>query len=575
MGLGDLDKFIGTLKNSWQAMTSPATLNDYNYVNQNMSISKAEEAANNLSIGRRLDALGDAFKGGSYYETADKYADNIRDRYAKHRQDVRSNVSDDNTIAGQGIQNTAAMTNEFVNQSTVDDQILQPKLANRSTVLSNIGQNLNNTLAARTQDSNVNILANTAESGTIANQQALKMNPKLLEGQNLLNEGKRLANETIGINNLTLGDINRANLRGLNLGNNQLFQQMKHDQVMNPLLQNAQVLSNDAQSALNAHNKTMYPMLQNQQQKLLAAQHWQNQISRAQALGNNEAPFMLGGTMEKNFTDGTVVRLNPTSGRYEPIKVTPAIKNLYAAEETKKLKQWEAEQGLVRHPIFDRYLSDGEIQADKEFNKEVVGGRDPGLNKNNQIVINEVIDQLENKDLTGYSWNPLNFHKNVARAIDRESDLGIWNIVDPAGANAQQLVAGVIQQQLRATLGAQFTQKEGMLLIQRAYNPGLSEEYNIRRLKSWQNLMNITAQYQQAKINYNAEKGGTIAGFDYNGEHMKKVDQAIRNVNTVMNETGGDGFGGSNSNTNNADNLSTGGLNLNQNDNDLINKWTK
>jgi len=532
MGLGDLDTFIGKMKNSWQKMTSPATLNDYNYVNQNMSISKAEEAAQNLSLGRRLNALGDAFKGGDYYETADKYADNIRDRYAKHRQDVRSNVSDDNTIASQGIQNTAAATNEFVNQSTVPEQIAATRLANQSVGLSNTGQVLDNTLKSNTLPANTQILENQAKSGQLLNDYHSKMYPLQIRGEGLANTSLSLQNQAAGINNQTLGAQNQANLRGTNLANNQLFQQMKHDHAMNPLLQNAQVLSNEAQTSLNAHNKAMYPMLQNQQQKINAAQHWQNQITKANATGNNKAPFMLGGTAENNFKDGQVMRMNPNTGLIEPVQVSPAIKNLYAAEEMKNWNSSAAKSGAVKHPTRGGFITKSEQAADKTFAKQV-GEHKPALVQNNQAVMEQVIEELDDEDLTGFSANPLKFFTNISRMVDPDGSLGIAAILDSEGLDAQQRVAGVIQQQLRETLGAQFTQKEGMLLIDRAFNPRLSEEKNKRRLASWLNVMKLGNRYYQNKVNwYNTH--GTIAGFDQTGKLLAGVYNAANTAEKIM-----------------------------------------
>lgn len=560
MGLGDLDTFIGKMKNTWQKMTSPATLNDYNYVNQNMSISKAEEAAQNLSLGRRLNALGDAFKGGDYYETADKYADNIRDRYAKHRQDIRSNVSDDNTIAGQGIQNTAAATNEFVNQSTVPEQIAAVNLANQSVGLSNTGQVLANALASNILPAQTQISENQAKSGQLLNDYHSKMYPLQIRGEGLANTSLSLQNQAAGINNQTLGAQNLANLRGTNLSNNQLFQQMKHDHAMQPLLQNAQVLSNAAQTSLNAHNKAMYPMLENQQQKINAAQHWQNQITKANATGNNKAPFMLGGTAENNFKDGQVMRMNPNTGLIEPVQVSPAIKNLYAAEEMKDWNSSAAKSGKVKHPTRGGFITKSEEAADKEFAK-IIGKHKPALLKNNKKVMQEVINQLDDEDLTGLSANPLKFFQTLSRMVDDDGALGMKAIFDKKGLNAQELVAGVIQQQLRETLGAQFTQKEGMLLIQRAYNTKLDEDQNKQRLASWLNVMNLGENYFQQKVNW-FNTHGTIQGFDQTGQLMAGVVNARDKTKIIMDQQ--DGELEPNSTSNNSDNTS---------DQDLINKW--
>tara|TARA_Y200000002_G_scaffold13632_1_gene11012 strand:+ start:5224 stop:6942 length:1719 start_codon:yes stop_codon:yes gene_type:complete len=569
MGLFDLEKNLQRFKNVVSSMSNPNTMSDYDYVNKNFSISKAEEAANNLSIGRRLNALGDAFKGGDYYETADKYSDNIRDRYTNNRQNVRKDISDDIVNTGNAVANTAAMTNEFVNQSTVPEQIAAPALANQSVGLSNTGQVLANTLASNILPAQTQISENTAQAGTIANNQALKMNPKLLEGQNLLNKGKQLANETIGINNLTQGDVNKANLRALNLGNNAKFQDMKHANIMNPLLQNAQQAANTATNLANEQARAMNPKLLNLQDKLNAAQFTQNQIQRQIARGNNKAPFMLGGTAENNFKDGQVVRMNPMNGQIEIENVSPAIRDLYAAEEMKNYNASAAKSGAVKHPTRGGFITKSEQAADKTFAKKV-GEHKPALVQNNKKVMNEIITRLDDEDLTGLSANPLKFFQSMSRLVDPDGSLGIAAIFDSTALDAQEKVAGVIQQQLRETLGAQFTQKEGMLLISRAYNPKLDESMNKQRLASWLNVMQLGENYFQQKVNwYNTY--GTIAGFDQTGKLMAGVVNARDRTKTIM-DTQDDKLE-PNTNNNNAatqDNTSNADLSLDE----IMSKYT-
>jgi len=78
-------------------------------------------------------------------------------------------------------------------------------------------------------------------------------------------------------------------------------------------------------------------------------------------------------------------------------------------------------------------------------------------------------------------------------------------------------IAGVIQQGLRDTLGAQFAEREGELMIRRAYDDNQEEAVNIRRLMPLFNLFqqgivekNRTADYYQ--------QNGTLVGFEPNQE---------------------------------------------------------
>ena len=80
------------------------------------------------------------------------------------------------------------------------------------------------------------------------------------------------------------------------------------------------------------------------------------------------------------------------------------------------------------------------------------------------------------------------------------------------GAIAQDRIASVAQLSLKAILGGQFSEREGELLIQRAYNPLLSEAENIERLTQLINRIEKAENYKGAAAKY-YEDNGTIAGF--------------------------------------------------------------
>ena len=80
------------------------------------------------------------------------------------------------------------------------------------------------------------------------------------------------------------------------------------------------------------------------------------------------------------------------------------------------------------------------------------------------------------------------------------------------GAIAQDRIASVAQLSLKAILGGQFSEREGELLIQRAYNPLLSEAENIERLTQLINRIEKAENYKAAAAKY-WEDNGTIAGF--------------------------------------------------------------
>lgn len=97
----------------------------------------------------------------------------------------------------------------------------------------------------------------------------------------------------------------------------------------------------------------------------------------------------------------------------------------------------------------------------------------------------------------------------------------VREVLNPASAALQDQVEEVIQRNLRAVLGAQFTEKEGERLISRAYNPRLEEEENARRLANLLQQMKEAYAANEAARSY-FEKNGTLQGFK--GEIYNTVD---------------------------------------------------
>lgn len=81
-----------------------------------------------------------------------------------------------------------------------------------------------------------------------------------------------------------------------------------------------------------------------------------------------------------------------------------------------------------------------------------------------------------------------------------------------SGAAAQDAVEEVVQRNLRLVLGAQFTEKEGARLIERAYNPRQSEEQNAIRVGRLIEQIRGAAQAKMAAAEY-YEQNGTLKGF--------------------------------------------------------------
>ena len=90
----------------------------------------------------------------------------------------------------------------------------------------------------------------------------------------------------------------------------------------------------------------------------------------------------------------------------------------------------------------------------------------------------------------------------------------IMAFIDPDAVGSREAVEGVVQRNLKAVLGAQFTEKEGEKLIKRAYNPTLGGAENARRLRVLTKQMNSALQSKNQMTQYFRENG-TLMG--YNG----------------------------------------------------------
>ena len=80
-----------------------------------------------------------------------------------------------------------------------------------------------------------------------------------------------------------------------------------------------------------------------------------------------------------------------------------------------------------------------------------------------------------------------------------------------ASANAQARISGIISQSLKQTLGAQFTEGEGVRLLKTAYDPNATEEENASRLQDAYDQMAEDAEAILQNAEY-ADEVGTVKG---------------------------------------------------------------
>lgn len=103
----------------------------------------------------------------------------------------------------------------------------------------------------------------------------------------------------------------------------------------------------------------------------------------------------------------------------------------------------------------------------------------------------------------------------------------VRDLVTPEGAALQDIVESVVQRNLRIILGAQFTEREGQRLIDRAYNPRQSEEENKRRVDRLLDQMKSALKAKREAAEY-YEENGTLKGFK--GKVFKSADDFLEGV---------------------------------------------
>jgi len=204
---------------------------------------------------------------------------------------------------------------------------------------------------------------------------------------------------------------------------------------------------------------------------------------------------------------------DPNSKGYKDLSI--AIRNAEAGlgaykYDAERLAQIEAqkkaaEQGRIGQTV----LTDAQIKSDEEFGKWYTnewlvkggGSTEATYLESLKGVRDTLVDaEKSGESITGVSQGVLTKFP-MAQAF-----------FNPEGAVVQDRIAGVAQLSLKAILGGQFSEREGELLIQRAYNPLLSEAENIERLTQLINRIEKAENYKNDAARYYQENN-TLAGF--------------------------------------------------------------
>lgn len=237
------------------------------------------------------------------------------------------------------------------------------------------------------------------------------------------------------------------------------------------------------------------PTLQGITQGLLGSQD-----PRLQQLGAQQQLQSLQGQQELQGTIGAEQRAEQTQIRKEERaagRVAPSGFTLGPGQQ-----RFNAQGNLIAGTAPPGVtLSKGEEAIDKAFAPDFVKFKTGGPADTIKL-----LSQLEAaaSDLTG--------GKNITGPLIGATPDFLLNLINPQAVKTREKVEEVAQRNLREILGGQFAQKEGEQLIKRAFNPGLDEATNLRRVQALIQQMKIAFEQKAAAVNY-FESVGTLKGF--------------------------------------------------------------
>lgn len=267
------------------------------------------------------------------------------------------------------------------------------------------------------------------------------------------------------------------------------------------------LLTNMASGIREAMNTYSTLKNQNRQQKLAELQ------AGVQVGDNGEYEFTPEMQQKKSF-DKAVQQAGLLKSGYEPVldstgnySVKP-VEGYKDEEKDLKLAQAEYYRAKARETALPGKPepTKGQTSADaayaKDYNDWVAQGGKATAQKALSN-LNSAIADLEK------SPN----QKAKAGGISGLLGNSVMDIYNPQASATRDKIYSAIQSTLKAVLGGQYTEKEGEAVFNRAYNPRLPIEENVRRATVEMNALQSMADSKNAAAKY-FEKNGTITGWE-------------------------------------------------------------
>lgn len=144
----------------------------------------------------------------------------------------------------------------------------------------------------------------------------------------------------------------------------------------------------------------------------------------------------------------------------------------------------------------------GQIESNKEYAKRVTEWAIDGKQQN-QILLTNLKQAKEILEKGKYTTGP----------IVGQLPQGIKAYATPQAVELDDLIKQVAQLDLRRVLGAQFGEKEGEKMLDRALNPLLPPEVNLQRVNKLINALEQNARTLDAATEYFNNNKGSMVGF--------------------------------------------------------------
>ncbi len=215
-----------------------------------------------------------------------------------------------------------------------------------------------------------------------------------------------------------------------------------------------------------------------------------------------------------------------------------AVNMFKASGSPKDIKEGFKKRLSDSQMSFGKQLSPMEAKIDEKFAVDFAEYNAP-VARNNIETMLTVLRRLEasksNEELTGTI-------KQFAPAVARK-------MMDGEAVAVQQLAEGVIQGNLRATLGAQFAQREGEMFMERGYDPKLPVKENLDKVARALRQMIDDATEHERRIDYFRKSSvtqgfGTMRGYDFaNNQNIVPVGNRSSFNQFINDGTGGSGEG--------------------------------